>query len=98
MKKSSELPTPSEAEIYAEQVRAAGEALVPKVRALIGEGRLARLQNEPRCLANGGLDAVLQTACEECCGYEKPEISALVRALGLCGFRAKPQDLEKSAE
>lgn len=65
-------------------------SLPEQVAARLGPERFAALSGQPLCLANGGMDAVLQAACTP----EATLIQATVRTLQLCGSHATPADLE----
>ena len=66
------------------------------VREHIGDERLRKLSTQPQCLAKGGIDTVIETACGLAAGYPQPLCSGVVMTLQACGSKAKPEDLALS--
>lgn len=70
------------------------DTLAAQVRDILGPDRIAALDKQPLALARGGIEAVLQAACNECAGFPQPHVSAVIRTLQLCGSVPTPADLE----
>lgn len=95
MKKTSD-PTPEQvaAKLFEEQLAKQVEEMIPLVKTRLGEERLAKLSGQPPCLAAGGIESILQQACEESAGHPQPVVSAAVRTLQLCGSVPTADDLK----